>query len=93
VEEYGRQIVLQYRTKRPKNLIEKDSLLLLVSYMVLKDETALSIGMISLAIGILLGRFTDFEYLGFSISAFVEGILIGLSLVMNLFYLVRRSRK
>lgn len=61
--------------------------------MGLKDETALSIGMISLAIGILLGRFTDFEYLGFSISAFVEGILIGLSLVMNLFYLVRRSRK
>jgi tetrahydromethanopterin S-methyltransferase subunit C len=61
--------------------------------MVLKDETALSIGMISLAIGILLGRFTSFEISGFSISAFVEGILTGLSLAMNLYYLVRRSRK
>ena len=60
---------------------------------VLKDETALSIGMMSLAIGILLGRFTSFEVSGFSISAFVEGVLTGLSLVMNLYYLVRRSRK
>ena len=61
--------------------------------MKLKDETALSIGMISLAIGILVGRFTYFEYSGFSISAFVEGVLTGLSLVMNLFYLARKSRK
>ena len=60
---------------------------------VLKDETALSLGMMSLAIGILLGRFTSFEVSGFSISAFVEGVLTGLSLVMNLYYLVRRSRK
>ena len=61
--------------------------------MVLKDETALSIGMISLAIGILVGRFTSFEVAGFPISAFVEGVLTGLSLVMNLYYLVRRSKK
>ena len=61
--------------------------------MVLKDETALSIGMISLAIAILIGRFTNFEYSGFSISAFVEGVLTGVSLVMNLFYLVRKSKK
>ena len=61
--------------------------------MGLRDETALSIGMISLAIGILIGRFTHFEVSGFSISAFVEGVLTGLSLVMNLFYLVRKSRK
>lgn len=61
--------------------------------MTLKDETASSIGMISLAIGILVGRFTYFEYSGFSISDFVEGILIGLSLVMNLFYLARKSKK
>jgi len=61
--------------------------------MGLKDETALSIGMISLSVGILVGRFTNFEYSGFSLSAFVEGMLIGLSLVMNLFYMVRKSKK
>jgi len=57
-----------------------------------KDETVLSIGMMSLALGILVGRFTSFEYSGFSISAFTEGVLIGVSLVMNLFYLARKSR-
>jgi len=33
--------------------------------MVLKDENALSIGMMSLAIGILVGRLTNFEYSAF----------------------------
>ena len=61
--------------------------------MGLKDETALSIGMMSMAIGILVGRFTHFEYSGFSVSAFVEGVLTGISLVMNLFYLARRRKK
>jgi len=61
--------------------------------MGLKDETVLAIGMMSLSIGFLVGHFTSFEYSGFSVSAFVAGVLTGLSLVMNLFYLVRRSRK
>jgi hypothetical protein len=62
--------------------------------MPLKDETMLAIGMISLALGILIGRFVHFEYSGFSISDFIEGILVGLSLVMNLAYLIRvRSKK
>ena len=61
--------------------------------MKLKDETVLSIGMMSLTIGILVGRFTYFEYSGFSISDFMEGVLYGLSLVMNLFYLVKKSKK
>ncbi len=65
----------------------------MVDKMGFKDETVLSIGMMSLAIGILVGRFTHFEYSGFSISDFVEGILTGVSLVMNLFYLVRKSKK
>jgi hypothetical protein len=43
--------------------------------MEFKDETILSIGMMSLAIGILVGRFTYFEYSGFSVSDFIEGIL------------------
>ena len=58
--------------------------------MQLSDERILSIGMISLAVGILIGRFLYFEYAGFSITDFVEGILIGLSLVMNLAYLIRK---
>jgi len=59
----------------------------------LKDENILAIGMISLALGILIGRFLQFEYLGFSVSDFVEGVLVGLSLVMNMTYLVIKRRK
>jgi len=61
--------------------------------MQLKDETMLAIGMMSMALGILIGRFVNFEYSGFSVSAFVEGVLVGLSLVMNLGYLIRRAKK
>jgi hypothetical protein len=68
-------------------------LLSMVDKMGFKDETVLSIGMMSLAIGILVGRFTHFEYSGFSISDFMEGVLTGVSLVMNLFYLARKSKK
>jgi hypothetical protein len=59
----------------------------------LKDENILAIGMISIALGILIGRFLHFEYLGFSVTDFVEGVLVGLSLVMNITYLVRRRHK
>ena len=61
--------------------------------MKLKEETILSIGMISLVIGIFIGRFVYFEYSGFSITDFVEGVLYGLSLVLNLYYLVTKSKK
>ena len=61
--------------------------------MQLSDEKILSIGGISLALGILIGRFLHFEYAGFSVTDFAEGILIGLSLVMNLTYLIRRRKK
>ena len=60
-----------------------------VNKIPLKDETMLSIGMVSMAIGILIGRFLRYEYLGFSVSDFLEGVLIGISLVMNLMYLFR----
>ena len=61
--------------------------------MELSDERILSIGMISLAIGILIGRFLYFEIAGFSVTDFVEGILIGVSLVMNIAYLIRKRKK
>jgi hypothetical protein len=60
--------------------------------MQLKDETMHAIGIISIALGILMGRFLHFEYAGFSITDFVKGMLVGLSLVMNLAYLVRRGK-
>jgi hypothetical protein len=61
--------------------------------MQLKDESILAIGMISLALGILIGRFLHFEYAGFSVTDFVEGVLTGLSLVMNITYLIRQRKK
>ena len=61
--------------------------------MRVKDETILAIGMISMALGILVGRFLHFEYLDFSVSAFIEGILVGLSLVMNITYLLLRRKR
>jgi hypothetical protein len=61
--------------------------------MRLSDERILSIGMISLAVGILIGRFLHFEYAGFSVTDFVEGVLIGLSLVMNITYLIRKRKE
>ena len=64
-----------------------------MKHLRLKDENILAIGMISIALGILIGRFLHFEYLGFSVTDFVEGVLVGLSLVMNITYLVRRRRK
>jgi hypothetical protein len=61
--------------------------------MQLSDEKIMAIGGISLALGILIGRFLHFEYSGFSVTDFVEGVLIGLSLVMNLTYLIKRRKK
>ena len=61
--------------------------------MGINDETILSIGMISLSIGILIGRFTSYEVSGFSISDFVEGTLTGVSLAIYLYYFVKKWRK
>ena len=61
--------------------------------MRLSDEKMLAVGAISLAIGILIGRFVHFEYAGFSVTDFIEGVLIGLSLVMNVAYLIRKRKK
>ena len=59
--------------------------------MVLKDESILAIGMLSITLGLLIGRFVHFEYSGFSVSDFLEGVLVGVSLVMNLTYLIRQK--
>ncbi|KON33881.1 MAG: hypothetical protein AC479_02885 [miscellaneous Crenarchaeota group-6 archaeon AD8-1] len=57
------------------------------------DETILAIGMITLAIGILIGRFLYFEYQGFVVTDFIEGMLIGISIAMNIIYLIRKRKK
>ena len=62
-----------------------------VNVMLPKNESMLAVGMISLALGILIGRFLHFEYSGFSVTDFIEGVLTGLSLVLNLAYLIRYS--
>jgi hypothetical protein len=60
--------------------------------LLLKDENILAIGMMAMALGILVGRFTYFEYSGFAISDFIEGILTGLSLTLNLAYMIRKRK-
>jgi uncharacterized membrane-anchored protein len=60
--------------------------------VLLKDENMLAVGMISLALGILIGKFLNVD-VGFPVTSFLEGFLIGLSLVMNLAYLCRRRTR
>ena len=60
--------------------------------MYLKNETMLAIGMISLALGVLIGEFLHFEYSGILISNFLEGFFVGLSIVMTLAYMVRTRK-
>ena len=59
----------------------------------LKDENILAIGMISMSLGILIGRFTYFKYLGFGISNFLEGVLTGPSLALNITYMIKKRSK
>ena len=61
--------------------------------MLLKDENILALGMLSLSLGILVGRFVHFEVPGFSVSDFIEGVLTGFSLVLNLTYMIRARAK
>jgi hypothetical protein len=57
--------------------------------MQLKNETMLAIGVISIALGVLIGKFTYFEYGGILVSDFLEGFFVGLAIVLNLAYMVR----
>ncbi len=61
----------------------------MMNWMLLKDENILALGMLSLSLGILVGRFVNFEVPGFSVSDFIEGVLTGFSLVLNLIYMIR----
>ena len=60
--------------------------------MRLRNETILTIGTFSMTAAILIGRFFEFSYTGFSVTDFLEGLFTGLSIVFNLTYLVRLRR-
>jgi hypothetical protein len=61
----------------------------MVNKMLLKNENILTLGMMSLSLAILVGRFIHYEVSGFSISDFTEGVLTGLSLMLYLIFLMR----
>jgi len=57
--------------------------------MIKNENILLSIGMFSLTIAILLGRYVpSTSYIGF-----IEGLLYGVSLATNLGYLIKTRRK
>lgn len=60
--------------------------------MSMRDETLLTIGMLSTSASIIIKTFFNLSYMNFSISDFLEGFFVGLSLVLNLTYLVRLRR-
>jgi hypothetical protein len=58
--------------------------------MIIKNEnTLLAAGMLSITLSILIGSL-HVESFGFSITDFVRGILIGVSLALNTTFLIRR---
>ncbi len=61
--------------------------------MLIKDEnTLLAAGMFSFSLSVLIG-FLHVKCFGFSVSDFVEGMLVGVSMVLNLTFLIRRRSK
>jgi hypothetical protein len=57
--------------------------------MQIKNKTMLSVGLLSLVLSILIGRFTSLVYGGIMVSDFLAGFFVGLSIVMMLAYVVR----
>ena len=64
-----------------------------VKEMLIKNEnTLMAVGMFSLSLSILIG-FLHVEWFGFSVSDFMKGMLLGISVVLNLTFLIRRRSK
>jgi len=61
----------------------------------LKNEQVFTLGILCSALAIVFERFTNLQYLDFSISDFVSGVFTGLSMVLFLFFLLnfRKSLK
>ncbi len=61
--------------------------------LIKSDQVILSAGMLCLAASILLRRFVD-PFVGTPVwMAFIEGVLVGGSIALNIAYLVRLRRK
>jgi len=54
----------------------------------LKNEHVFTLGILCSAMSIVFERFTNLQYLDFSISDFVSGVFTGLSMVLFLFFLL-----
>ncbi|MBN1861046.1 MAG: hypothetical protein JW840_06255 [Candidatus Thermoplasmatota archaeon] len=61
--------------------------------MALTDKTVLAMGMTSLTMAMLLRYISYDKYPGEGILSFIEGVLVGLSSTMNLFFLIQFSKK
>jgi hypothetical protein len=61
-----------------------------VRKMKLKNETLMAVGMFSLTLSLVIRVFFDISYMGFSVTDFLEGLFVGISMTTNLAYLVRR---
>ena len=53
----------------------------------LKNEQVFTLGILCSALSIVFERFTNLQYLDFSISDFVSGMFTGLSMTLLLFFL------
>jgi hypothetical protein len=58
--------------------------------MKLKDETLMAVGMLSLTLSVILRVSFEMNYMGFSVTDFLEGVFAGISMTTNLAYVVRR---
>jgi hypothetical protein len=61
--------------------------------MQIKYKTMLSVGLLSLVLSILIGKFTSLAYGSVMVSDFLSGFFVGLSVVMMLAYVVRLRTK
>ena len=58
-----------------------------------KDEYLLAVGMFSLVLAFVFTGYLDLSYLDFSVSSFLGGVFTGLSMTLNLSYLIKMRNR
>jgi len=61
--------------------------------MNLRAQHKLAVGMLTLALGLLFGRFEAFLAMDIPVFSFLSGLFMGLSVAMNLAYVVSIRQK
>jgi len=61
--------------------------------MTLRAQHKLIIGLLTLALGLLFGRFETFLAMDIPVFSFLSGLFMGLSVAMNLAYVVSIRQK